>query len=153
MRPRAVSAIAWGWLAMGALLAVGGISSTFDQPTQPKEFYILDLPFTHPVLFSAVVEIVATVLILAALALLRLKHWGARVIEVVAWLGLVYIVGFGLFAAYLLTVLLFAGITHHQPWFPAAFAAVGVLNLALLGAPLVLTIRCLRRPQIRAVFV
>jgi hypothetical protein len=146
-----VSAIAWGWLGLGTLLALGGILSALDKPVVSKGADILDFPFTHPVQTGVLIEVVAMVLILGAVALLRLQRWGARVIEAVAWLGLAYLVSFALFAAYMLVTLLLAGISGHQPWFPVAFASLLVFNLAVLGAPLVLTIRCLRQPQTRAV--
>ena len=151
MRPRAVTAIAWGWLAIGAILAAGGVSSALDPPLEIKEADILDFPFAHPVLFGAILELLALTSILASLALLRLRKWGARVIEVAAWLGLVYLAGFAVFAVCFLALLLFrTDIMQFQPWFPPAFAGVLVFNLAVLGTPLLLTVRHLRRRQTRA---
>jgi di/tricarboxylate transporter len=137
---------------MGALLAVGGVRSALDEPVKMKEVGILDYPFTHPVLFAAILETLAVTLVLASLALFRLRKWGARVIEAAAWLGLLYLVAFAGFATFLLTMMVFnSDITHFQPWFPPSFAGMLVLNLGLLGTPLVLTVRHLRRLHTRAV--
>jgi hypothetical protein len=151
-----VTAIAWGGLAIGAVLALGGVSGALDQPVKAGDAgildVILDFPFTHPLVFAAMLETFAVTLILASLALLRLHRWGARVIEVAAWLGLLYLLGFVVFGAYLLIGLGFASdIAHRQPWFLPGFATVLVLNLGLLGTPLLLTVRYLRRHQVRAV--
>jgi hypothetical protein len=147
-----VTAIALGWLATGVLFAVGGVSGTQEQPVKVEATDILDFPFTHPLLFATIMEGVAVTLILASLALLRLHRWGARIIEVLAWLGLLHLLGFALFAACLAIGLGFASdITRHQPWFLPSFGAMLVLNVGLLGTPLVLTVRYLRRDQTRAV--
>ncbi len=115
-----------------------------------KEPDILDFPFTHPALFAAILELLALTSILASLALLRLRKWGARVIELAAWLGLLYLAGFAMFAVYLLALLVVStDIMQFQPWFPPAFAGVLVFNLAVLGTPLLLTVRHLRRRQTR----
>jgi hypothetical protein len=149
MRPRGVSAIAWGWLGLGALLALGGALSALDEPVTTGDGDIFDFPSAHPVLMGVLVEIFAVAMILGALALLRLRRWGARVIEAVAWLGVAYLAAFALFATYLLVTMLLAGIRQHQPWFPLAFASMLVVNLGVLGTPLALTIRYLRLPQTR----
>jgi len=121
-----------------------------DEPLADRNPSVFDFPFAHPMAFSIVLEICAVILIIAAIALHRLHRWGARVIEVAAWLGLVYVVCFAAFAVYLLGGLILAtDAARSQPRFLPGFAGLGVINLGIIGTPLVLTVLSLRRSDTR----
>lgn len=102
-----------GWICIaGAILIIlsGGIGSAAfsvmqhmggERPSIPEEapfqFNVMEVIFQHFGLLAIPQVVVAILIIITSIQFLRLRRWASTTLEVIAWLGLVYVVGFGIF--------------------------------------------------------
>ena len=167
-RPTSVTVIGWIFIA-GAILMIlsGGMgfaAFTFMQqmgeemPPFPEEapfqFSVMEVIFQHFGLIAIVQVALAVFIIIASIQFLRLRRWARTALEVVAWLGLLYLVSFGIF-----WVVSWIGITSNIPSTEEAPGLFPMFNIfgAIMGsvitlfwaAPLVVIIIFLRKKTIR----
>ena len=110
-RPTAVTVIGWLFIA-GAILMIlsGGMgfaAFSFMQqlgeempPTPegaPFQFGVMEVIFKHFEIIAMVQVALAVFILIASIQFLRLRRWARTALEVMIWLGLVYVVGFGIF--------------------------------------------------------
>jgi hypothetical protein len=110
-RPTSVTVIGWIVIA-GAILMIlsGGMGfavfsfmkqSAGGAPPVPEDIPgqlgVLKIAFQHFELIAMVQCALAIFIIIAGIQFLRLRRWARIALEVVAWLGLVYVVAFGIF--------------------------------------------------------
>jgi hypothetical protein len=94
-RPTAVWVIGCAGIGLGLFVFASGVVTAFDwEPI-----------FPHQTIIGIVEVVVALCLVAAASALLRLRVWGARVIQSLALLLLVFFVAFG-------TIFICLGVEH-----------------------------------------
>ncbi len=109
-RPTGVSVIAWGWIITGglmgfsgvmALLALSFMPAILSQPElesqMPAGFWPMMSMFRYFTLLVLVQLAVAVVAVVAGIQFLKLRSWARTVLEVIAWLSVIYVIGFGVF--------------------------------------------------------
>jgi hypothetical protein len=156
-RPVCTIVIGWGTIAMAVLMAFAGVMALLasvqlgDLPDMQARGTGIDFLFRHFSVVAGMQICVAVLLLVAGRALLSLRRWAARVIEVVAWLGLLYALVFSVWF-----IQEFRGAMAHAPKGPdTAFlimmVAGSTFTLLFWSTPLVITIRSLRKEDVRRV--
>ena len=158
-RPTAIPVIGWGWVAIGLLMAFSGVMGLMGSafgvssraarggPTTPFDFV-----FDHFAAFTAVQIVIGAFITAGAAALLRNKRWGARVIRVAAWCGILFMIAFTTY--FLSEVFRFpapppeAGVS--RSYMITFFFLAVVFTVLFQGAPLVLTLYFLGRENVRS---
>ena len=167
-RPTAVTVIGWIFIA-GAILMIlsGGMgfaAFSFMQqlgeempPTfegAPFQFGVMEVIFQHFGLIAMVQVALAVFILIASIQFLRLRRWARTALEVIAWLGLVYIVGFGIFwvASWLditSSIPVTEGTSGPSSIFDIVGAIMGSVVALAWAVPLVVIIILLRGKTIR----
>ena len=127
-RPKAISVVGYAALGFGLLLLTSSVGALGD-----RDF----------LLFGSVAGTVAVLIVAAAWALLRLRAWGAFVLEALSILFLLGLLGFvGVFSWATLQL------SHPNE---LRMLAGAILLLLCYGVPLALAIRSLRHARLRGV--
>jgi hypothetical protein len=167
-RPTSVTVIAWIFIA-GAILMIlsGGMGfaafSFMKQTTGgvppvpediPGQLRVMQFAFQHFELIAMVQCALAIFILIASIQFLRLRRWARTALEVITWLGLVYVVGFGIF-----WVVSWIGITSNIPitegtpgpssLFNIVGAVMGSVVALFWAVPLVVIIIFIRGKTIR----
>ncbi len=102
-RPTFVTVIGWAWIIIGSLMCLSATMAFFIP------FIVVDtaqggsgIPLILKILpILAIVQISVAVLgIVSGANFLKLKSWSRNVLEVLTWLLLIFIIGFGIFWIY-----------------------------------------------------
>jgi len=169
--PASVKVIGWLFIAVAGIMIISGTmaymvqnsmkqtAGTFPPPTadMPGSFQFMAILFRHVGLLAAVQVAFGVVVIFAGTQFLKLRPWARTALEVVSWLGLVYVLGFGTFM-----VVSWVGMSNRMPVASSAQGAppmfgimglvTGVVVIAVWTVPIVLIIKILRGPKIRDAF-
>ena len=165
-RPTGVTITAWLWIVMGGLMILsalmGGFAYTMIGNMGPLPPPSSDMPAGSAVMgyffryFGVLLllqGIVALIAIWAGASLLRLKQWARTTIEVLSWIGLLYMVGFGIFWVYTWVAMTSEVPPHGGQVDPVSFqlmgAVMGVVITAVFAVPLGIMIRYLRGAEVR----
>jgi hypothetical protein len=153
-RPTSVSVIGWFWIIVGSFMAFSGIvaslASIFQRPRGfPRDtnagFGVFDFVFGHFVFFAIAQVLVGAVAITAGAHFLRLRAWARTMLEVIAWLGLVNVIGW-------IVVLQFDAISHggeRGAFHSIVRIVMGIMLMAFYGVPLGVIVHFLRSPKVR----
>ncbi|MCJ7663233.1 MAG: hypothetical protein MUO24_03220 [Desulfobacterales bacterium] len=110
-RPTAVTVIGWIFIA-GAILMIlsGGLGfmafSFMNQMAEemppiaeelPNQFRIMRIFFQNFGIIALLQVAFAIFVLMASIHFLKLRKWARNAVEIVAWLGLFYVIGFGIF--------------------------------------------------------
>jgi hypothetical protein len=165
-RPTGVSIVAWLWIGNGALMLFSGVMGGFAYfmmqrmtpdfvlPHAPPGMSLMTFVFEHFGALLVVQFMVAILAILAGIHLLRLRPWARTAIEILSWLGMIYLVVFGIS-----WIQGMAGVAEHVPAGAASPSAemlqllgtvIGVVMTAIFAVPLAIMIWYLRKPGVRA---
>jgi hypothetical protein len=167
-RPTAVTVIGWIFIA-GAILMIlsGGMGFAafsfmkqmgVERPPIPEQapfqFSVMEVIFQHFGLIAMVQVVLAIFIIIASIQFLRLRRWARTALEVIAWLGLVYLVSFGIFwvVSWLeitSNIPVTEGAQGPTPMFNIFGAVMGSVVTLFWAAPLVVIIIFLRGKTIR----
>lgn len=167
-RPTSVTVIGWIFIA-GAILMIlsGGMGfAAFSFMKQsaggvppvpediPGQLRVMKFVFQHFELIAMVQVALGIFVIIASIQFLRLRRWARTALEVIAWLGLVYVVTFGIF-----WVVSWIGITSNipltegAPGSPPLFGIFGAIMGSVVtlfwAVPLVVIIIFLRGKTIK----
>lgn len=154
-RPTSISIIGWLWIILGTWMLFSGMVGFLAFQFQSKaEGYqrVLQGPgmaammFRHFTAIASVQACVAIVGIVAGIQFLRLRAWARTVIEIMSWLGLIFVMGLGIT---ILTILW----TQRNPNDTVGIAiglAIGANIFVVFGAVLLWMIRYLRSPEVRS---
>jgi lysylphosphatidylglycerol synthetase-like protein (DUF2156 family) len=109
-RPTAVSVIAWTWIVTGGFAVFSGIMGLLmfaamptlqneltQAPGMPQDFGLMTGMFRYFGWLVLVQLVLAAVAIVAGIQFLRLRNWARTALEILSWISLIYVVGFGLF--------------------------------------------------------
>jgi hypothetical protein len=110
-RPTAITVIGWIFLVSSILMILSGglgfIAFSFmnqmaeEMPPIPEEllnqFQILRIIFQNFGIIALLQVALAIFVLMASIHFLKLRKWARNAVEIVAWLGLLYVVGFGIF--------------------------------------------------------
>ena len=107
-RPGVVTAIGWLFIAVAALTALGGIVGLVSELIMPMPELgpgvrspvaggVVDFLTRYVHAIVGVVIAFAALLLISAEQFLKLRAWARCALEVATWLGLVYVIGFGIF--------------------------------------------------------
>jgi lysylphosphatidylglycerol synthetase-like protein (DUF2156 family) len=165
-RPTAVSVIAWTWILTGGFAVLSGIVSLLmlaAMPTLQSELtYGTGMPQSIGVMtsmfryFDWLVPaqlVLAAVAIVAGVQFLRLQSWARVALEILSWISLIYVVGFGVFWVSTWSTLSgqFAqqGVPFDVETFRIAGLTVGIVVTLAFAIPLAVMIKYLRGKAIR----
>jgi uncharacterized protein YneF (UPF0154 family) len=110
-RPTAITVIGWIFIVTAILMIFsGGIAfiafSYMKQIAEemppiaqelPNQFRVMRIIFQNFGILALLQVAFAVFVLMASLYFLQLRRWARSALEIVAWLGLVYVVGFGIF--------------------------------------------------------
>ena len=158
-RPAAVTVIGWCAVVLGVLTILSGVMGLFVAGVLPAlEEVPVDISiafppwlFEHWTDLSIAQIVLAVVVVIAGVGFLQLRPWARTAIEVLTWLSGLATLAFCWFWVQLARSL--AAQLPDDPSFPFSaglFITVGVVVVAVCIVPLVVTIRVLRAPAIRA---
>ncbi|HUT55564.1 MAG TPA: hypothetical protein VM658_19390 [bacterium] len=159
--PMAVKVLAWIWIALGIMMVLSSVMALFMSSMMNSmmahdgmSMADANVPaiFRYYRLLVFLQFLVAAFIIFAAYNFLMLRAWGRTAIEVINWLGLGYILGFGIYWLISWANMSSKFPAGHGP--PAGFAALGIvmgiLVFVTLGVPLGVMIHFLRSAPVRA---
>jgi hypothetical protein len=153
--PTVVKVLGGIWLGIGVLMVASsltGFASFLMIKSTMEQKDISDAPviFHYFHLLLIIQLFFAVFVIYSSYKFLKLKAWARKAIEVVNWLGLLYVVGFGIF--WEITLLFkrlgfaesgsFNGLT-------ILMAVMGIFIIAAFGVPLAVMIHFLRSQKVR----
>ena len=168
-RPTSVTVIGWIFIAGAILMIVSGgmgfAAFTFTKqmaggvPPMPEEIpgqlRVMETIFQNFELIAIVQVAFALFVLIASIQFLKLRPWARHALEIISWLGLVYLVAFGT-----LWVVSWIGITSHIPVSEGAAGPPPLFNIfgAIMGSmvtvcwavPLVVIIIVLRGKTVRS---
>lgn len=164
-RPTAITVIGWLYVGFGLLMALGGAfglvmsfamptphTDLSTQPDMPAPFKLMSHLFDYFWVAAGVQLLVAVLMIVAGAAFLKLKPWSRPVLEGVAWAGLLYDIGFGVFWIWGVSSMGArnppAGQAPETAFF-AGFLAFGVVLILAFAVPPIVVIRSLRGATVR----
>jgi len=120
----------------------------------PGQLRVMKIAFQHFELIAMVQVALGIFVIIASIQFLRLHRWARTALEVIAWVGLVYVVGFGIF-----WVVSWIGITSNIPiaegtpgtssMFNMVGAVMGFVVAVVWAVPLIVIIAFLRGETIK----
>ena len=167
-RPTAITVIGWIYIAVAVLMIFSGgmgfVAFSFmqdikgERPPTPEDtpfpFGVMDVVFQHFDLLALAQVALAAFIIIASIQFLRLRRWARTALEVIAWLGLVYIVGFGIFwvtswISITSGIPATEGASGPPPLFNVFGAVMGSMVMLFWAIPLVVIIAFLRGKTIR----
>ncbi len=109
-RPTAVSVIAWTWIITGGFAVVSGIMSLLifaamptlqselsHAPGMPQGVGLMTSMFRYFGWLVVAQLVLAAVAIVAGIQFLQLRPWSRTALEMLSWISLIYVVGFGVF--------------------------------------------------------
>jgi uncharacterized protein YneF (UPF0154 family) len=162
-RPTSITVIGWIFIVTAILMIFsGGIAFiAFNYMKQiaeemppiaeelPNQFRIMRIFFQNFGILALLQIAFAIFVLMASIHFLHLRKWARSALEIVAWLGLVYVVGFGIF-----WVVSWIGITSgipvsvgHSgppPMFTVVGAVMGCVVTVVWAVPLIIIIIFLR---------
>jgi hypothetical protein len=167
-RPTAITVIAWIFI-VGAILMIVSSSIGFlaftvikqrvgEMPpiaqVLPHQFRIMNIIYRNFGILALLQVTLAIFVLIASIQFLRLRKWARSALEIISWLGLVYVVGFSIF-----WVVSWIGITSGlpsalgspapSPLFSIFGAIIGACVAVAWSVPLVVIIMFLRGKMIR----
>ncbi|MBN1255800.1 MAG: hypothetical protein JXA50_11050 [Deltaproteobacteria bacterium] len=168
-RPTAVTVIGWifiagailmifsggmGFMAFSFMQHMGGEAAPPIPEDAPFQFGVMEVIFQHFGLIALVQIALAAFILIASIQFLRLRRWARTALEVIAWLGLVYFVGFGIFfvaswIAMTSNIPFSEGASGPSPMFGIFGAVMGFVVTLFWAVPLVVIIIFLRGKIIR----
>jgi len=152
-RPTCVTVIGWVWIIIGGLMCLSAIMVLFMSVvvgqmlrTDPEPDQNVQAIFRFfPLL--AVSQIGVGVLgLVSGINFLKLKSWSRKVLEVISWLLLMYVVGFGIFWV-------FSWVSMTSGDGPTGFdmmgTVIGVVITAIYIVPLGIMLKYLRGDKVK----
>jgi hypothetical protein len=170
-RPTAVTVIGWIFITNAILMILTGgmgfMAFSFihrmagDIPAFPAKFSqhmrVMQIIFQHFGILALSQIAFAIFMLIASIEFLKLRAWARNALEIISWIGLVYVVGFGIFWV---TALLDVTSSMHvaegshnvQSLFGIFGAVMGALVMAVWAVPLIIIIYFLHKKTLRETF-
>jgi hypothetical protein len=149
IRPTCVTVIGWAWIIIGSLMCLSSVLGVFgfvmvsqmaqNHSNAPLFFKIFPL-------FSIAQFGIAVLAIIAGVSFLKLKTWSRKVLEVLTWLLLLFVLGFMVY--WLFGWLSFMP-EQSSSGLDVIGAVMGVVITAIYAVPLVIMLRYLRGEKVR----
>jgi len=123
-------------------------------PNAPAQFRLMAVVFEYFGIIAMLQVAFGVFVIFAGVQFLKLQAWARTALETVSWLGLLYIVGFGIFWLISWTSMTtMAGPGNVQGRAPAALQVIGtvmgIVVLSVFAVPTIIVIKVLRGKPIR----
>jgi hypothetical protein len=167
-QPMSIKVIGWTFVAFGALMLLTGLmglfvfysmrqmgidfaSMTAEMPAEMQHsFKSMSHIFDNLHIYAGLMLPVGAFILVAAVRFLQLRAWARTALEVISWLGLVYLVGSGAFWLYAMPEMATA-MGHGEPhMFRMMMGAVmAVIFIVVFVLPNVVLIKFLRGQKIR----
>ena len=167
-RPTSITVIGWIFIAGAILMILSGglgfmafsfmrqISGEMPPISEelPNQFRIMRIIFQNFGIIALLQVAFAIFVLISSIQFLKLRKWARNALEIVSWLGLVYVIGFGIF-----WVVSWINITSHipvsevrsgpPPMFNIIGAIMGPVITVAWATPLVVVITFLRGKTIK----
>lgn len=167
-RPTSITVIGWIFLVSSILMIFSGglcfIAFSFMKQIAeemppisdelPNQFQILRIIFQNFGIIALLQVALAIFVLMASIHFLQLRKWARTALEIITWLGLVYVVGFGIFwvvswIAITSNIPVTEGASGPPPMFDIIGAIMGSIVAAVWAVPLIVVIYFLRGRTIR----
>jgi hypothetical protein len=167
-RPTSITVIGWMFIASAILMILSGgmgfAAFTFMKQAAggapplpediPGQLGIIEFAFQYFELIAAVQVAFAIFILIASIQFLWLRRWARAALEVVSWLGLAYMVGFGIvwvasWIGITSSIPLTEGTPGPSPMFNILGVVMGSFVTVCLAVPLVVIIVFLRGKTVR----
>jgi hypothetical protein len=149
-RPTGITVIGWIFIASALLVILLGVKGFADFTIKKQADG--GIP---PGLIAMVLGVLAIFVIIASIQFLILRRWARTALEVIAWMGLVYVVGFGIFELIMwITTYSFMWVSEGGASGPLSVSGISfaviisVVTICCAG-PLIVIIKFLRKKTIR----
>jgi hypothetical protein len=165
-RPASVSVIAWTWIVTGAFMVFSGIMSLLmfaampsltsqlpHSPNMPQGVGLMMGMFRYFGWLVAAQLVLAVVAIVAGYEFLKLRPWARAALEILSWISLIYVVGFGVYWLSAWSTMTGQFPQQDVPFDMATFRTVGLAVAAVVtlafAVPLGIMIKYLRGKVVR----
>lgn len=156
-RPTCVTVIGWAWIIIGGLMFFSAIMALFSsvmigQMSQANSEVQQDMPVIFrffPLL--AIIQIgLAIIGLVSGINFLKLKAWSRNSLEILTWILLLFMAGFGIFWEY---GWLSMSTGHGPKGFDIMGAVMGVVIIGIYGVPLGIMVKYLRGDKVKNAFI
>jgi hypothetical protein len=170
-RPTAITVIGWIFIINAILMilssGMGFMAFTFihrmsgSRPPSlmelPQQLRVMTTIFQYFGILALLQIAFAVFMLIASIQFMKLRQWAKTAIEVISWIGLVYVVGFGIFWVTswiaITSNIPVTGRSHDLPSMFNVFGAVmGALVMAVWAVPLIIIIYFLHKQTIKEAF-
>lgn len=152
-RPTSISVIGWAWIVIGSLMCLSAVMALLVSLTISQAAAQTDTDHNVPAILGffpllALIQMVFAILgIVSGVNFLKMKSWARTTLEILSWLLMVFVAGFGIFW-------IISWIVMTRGKAPAGFGIMGVVMgtvvLAIYGIPLGIMIKYLRGKKNRS---
>ena len=152
-RPTCITVIGWAWIIIGGLMFLSAIMALFsavmiDRAAGADPEALRDMPtiFKFIPLLASIQMAVAVTGLIAGINFLKLKKWSRNILEILTWVLVVFIAGFGIYWEY---GWLSMTSGHGPRGFDIMGAVMGLIVLGFYGIPLVFMLKYLRGDKVK----
>jgi cation transport ATPase len=152
-RPTCVTVIGWAWIIIGGLMLFSAIMALFGSAmisemsrAHPEAQEHMPAIFRFFPLLAIIQSVVAVVGLVSGISFLKLKPWSRNVLEILAWLLMLFVVGFGIYweAGWLSMT------SKHGPrGFDVMGAVMGGVIIGIYGVSLGIMLKYLRGDKVK----
>lgn len=152
-RPTCVSVIGWVWIILGGLMCLSAVMALLssavigdmaqDDPNMPFIFKIFPL-------VASVQVIVAVLGLISGINFLKLKAWSRRILEILTWIIMLFVIGFGGFTFFHVN-----SISSSQPSFGFGIMEMVFMTIiiGIYGVPLGIMLKYLRGEKVKSAMI
>ena len=152
-RPTCITVIGWAWIIIGGLMCLSAIMALFSSVmigqmshADPETQRNMPTIFKYFPLLAIVQICVTSAGLVSGISFLKLKSWSRNVLEILSWVLLLFIAGFGIFWV-------FNWISATSGNGPQGFGimgtVMGVIFIGIYGVPLGIMVRYLRGDKVK----
>ena len=146
-----------GYMAWHVIEEMRRIEGLNEGPPFPSPFRLMEIMFRYYDVLAILQVLVSVIILVTSIQFLRLKRWARTGIEIISWLALLYVLGFGTYwVVSWLSILSMPVKEAGPPVSPLVFdifgAVMGAAITLIFAIALFVIIRFLRKEEIRQIF-
>jgi hypothetical protein len=152
-RPTCVTVIGWVWIIIGGLMCFSAIMALFSSvmigeisQAHPEAQEQMPAIFRFFPLLAIIQIVVAIIGLVSGIHFLKLKAWSRNALEILTWVLLLFLVGFGIYWEYG-----WLSITsgHGPRGFDIMGAIMGIVIIGIYGVPLGIMVKYLKGNKVK----
>lgn len=152
-RPNCITVIGWAWIIIGCLMCLSAVMALFSSVmigqmshANPEAQRNMPAIFRYFPLLAIFQICFASVGLISGISFLKLKSWSRNVLEILSWVLILFIAGFGIF-----WVINWVSATsgHGSQGFGIMGTIMGVIIIGIYGVPLGIMVKYLRGDKVK----